>query len=106
MTNEEARKIIYDQWQAFLENYIDYGGISEAYKMAIKSLEKDIPKKPISKPDGFGLIIKLCPNCETPVYDPDWTISTKKVYFTRRCQNCGQLFTKLGKYIGTWEDDE
>ena len=81
-------------------------GYNKAIEMAIKALEKDIPKKPISKPDGFGLIIKLCPNCGTLVYDPDWTISTKKVYFTRRCQKCGQLFTKLGKYFGTWEDDE
>ena len=40
MTNEEAKKIIFNQWQAFLENYIDYGGISEAYKLAIKALEQ------------------------------------------------------------------
>ena len=35
MTNEEAKKIIYNQWQAFLDDNIDYAGISEAYKMAI-----------------------------------------------------------------------
>ena len=39
MTNEEAKKIIFNQWQSFLEDNIDYGGISEAYKMAIRSLE-------------------------------------------------------------------
>lgn len=39
MTNEEAKKIIFNQWQSFLEDNIDYGGISEAYKMAIKALE-------------------------------------------------------------------
>lgn len=79
---------------------------NEALDMAIKALEKDIPKKPISKPDGFGYILKVCPNCETVVHDPDWRISTQKEYFTRRCQNCGQLFTKLGEYIGNWEDEE
>lgn len=38
MTNKEAKKIIYNQWQAFLDDNIDYAGISEAYKMAIKAL--------------------------------------------------------------------
>lgn len=41
MTNEEAKKIIFNQWQAFLEENIDYGGISEAYKLAIKALDQD-----------------------------------------------------------------
>lgn len=40
MTNEEAKKIIFNQWQAFLEDNIDYGGVSEAYKMAMKALEQ------------------------------------------------------------------
>lgn len=39
MTNEQAIKILYSQWQEFLENNIDYAGISDAYKMAIKALE-------------------------------------------------------------------
>lgn len=46
MTNEEANKIIYQQWQEFLENNLDYAGISDAYKMAIKALKQidDIKK--------------------------------------------------------------
>ena len=40
MTNEKAKKIIFNQWQTFLEDNIDYAGISEAYKMAIKALEQ------------------------------------------------------------------
>ena len=100
MTREEAIDILKNDIEICTPNQ------EEAVDIAIRALEKDIPKKPISKPDGFGLKIKVCPNCGTPVYDPDWTISTKKVYFTKRCQNCGQLFTKLGKYIGTWEDNE
>lgn len=39
MTNEEASKIIYKEWQNFLEHNIDYAGISEAYKLAIKALQ-------------------------------------------------------------------
>ena len=41
MTREEAKKIIFYQWQSFLEHNIDYAGISEAYKMAIKALEQE-----------------------------------------------------------------
>ena len=41
MTREEAKKIIFSEWQSFLENNIDYAGISEAYKMAIKALEQE-----------------------------------------------------------------
>ena len=44
MTNEEASKIIYKEWQKFLEHNIDYAGISEAYKLAIKALEQTQPK--------------------------------------------------------------
>ena len=40
MLKEDAKKIIFNQWQAFLEDNIDYGGVSEAYKMAIKYLEQ------------------------------------------------------------------
>ena len=49
MTSEEAKEIIFNQWQSFLENYIDYGGISEAYKMAIKALEQQPNEDCISR---------------------------------------------------------
>ena len=41
MTNKEASEILYGQWQEFLENNLDYAGISDAYKMAIKALEQE-----------------------------------------------------------------
>ena len=49
MTNEEAKKIIFNQWQAFLDNYIDYGQTSEAYKLAIKALEQEPCEDTISR---------------------------------------------------------
>lgn len=42
MTNIEAKDKLYMEWQKYLENYIDYAGVSEAYKVAFKSLDKDI----------------------------------------------------------------
>ena len=41
MTREEAKEKMFKQWQEFLENNIDYAGISEAYKMAISALEQE-----------------------------------------------------------------
>ena len=42
MTNKEAKDKLYMEWQKYLENYIDYAGVSEAYKTAFKALDKDI----------------------------------------------------------------
>ena len=41
MTNEEAKEKLYMEWQKFLEDNIDYAGVSEAYKMAFKALEQE-----------------------------------------------------------------
>ena len=41
MTNKEAKEKLYMEWQKFLENNIDYAGISEAYKMAFEALEQE-----------------------------------------------------------------
>ena len=41
MTNKEAKEKLYMEWQKFLEDNIDYAGISEAYKIAFKALEQE-----------------------------------------------------------------
>lgn len=41
MTNKEAKEKLYMEWQKFLEDNIDYAGVSEAYKMAFKALEQE-----------------------------------------------------------------
>ena len=40
MTNKEAKEKLYMEWQKFLEDNIDYAGISKAYKTAFKALEE------------------------------------------------------------------
>ena len=42
MTNKEAKDKLYMEWQKYLENYIDYAGVSKAYKVAFKSLDQEI----------------------------------------------------------------
>ena len=39
MTNKDAIKILQEQQAKFNDEYIDYGGVNEAYKLAIKALE-------------------------------------------------------------------
>lgn len=41
MTREEASTILYKEWQRFLEDNLDYAGISDAYTMAINMLRQE-----------------------------------------------------------------
>lgn len=49
MTREEAKEKLYMEWQKFLEDNIDYAGISEAYKIAFKALEQEPCEDAISR---------------------------------------------------------
>jgi hypothetical protein len=54
MTIEVAKEKLYTEWQKFLEDNIDYAGVSEAYKMAFKALEQNVKlKKAIEKIDEW-----------------------------------------------------
>ena len=55
MTNKEAKEKLYIEWQKFLENNIDYAGISEAYKMAFKALNQEPCNDAISREDVINL---------------------------------------------------
>lgn len=49
MTNQEAKKKLYMEWQKFLEDNIDYAGISDAYKTAFKALDQEPCEDAISR---------------------------------------------------------
>ena len=60
--------------------------VQQAEDLAIKALEKQIPKKPIGKTDPmFGDSYIVCPNCENTVIVNPFTHSIFK-----HCPNCGQ----------------
>lgn len=44
MTREEAIKKLQKQKDRYLEEWVDYGGVAEAFDMAIKALE-ELPKR-------------------------------------------------------------
>ena len=88
MTNKEAIKIL-NAAKLMTEGISD---LSEACKMAISALEKQIPKKPIYQADGYydGELVYdtwLCPNCDT-AYDVDMDEHNY-------CPNCGQAIDWL-----------
>lgn len=56
MTNKEAKEKLYMEWQKFLEDNIDYAGVSEAYKMAFKALEQEPCEDAISRQEVLYLI--------------------------------------------------
>ncbi len=40
MTNKEAIRILNEQRNKFMDEWVDFGGVNEAYNMAISLLEK------------------------------------------------------------------
>lgn len=63
-----------------------YGADKCAFNIAIKALEKQVPKKPIEideKQDGlFYLLSFMCPACNEPVIG--------QPYKPKYCKHCGQ----------------
>ena len=78
MTNEEAIKTIEVTIAEVEWNYpMDY---AIAFEMAVSALEKQIPKKIVTK----GQFKQFCPNCNMELtYLDDYYIKT-------HCCNCGQ----------------
>ena len=66
MTKEEAKEKMFNQWQEFLENNIDYAGISEAYKMAISALEQEPCDDVVSR----QAVINLIKGCNSALEEP------------------------------------
>ena len=40
MTNKEAIRILNEQRNKFMDEWVDFGGVNEAYNMAIQALEE------------------------------------------------------------------
>ena len=86
MTNEEAKKEIkkFERCHYEKPNGDADLRVYEALAIAVESIDKQIPKKPIEK-DGWI----ACPNCE---------ISMSGRMYEPRCDNCGQALN--------WSEEE
>ena len=63
MTNEEATNILEHEKREFLDHFIDYGGVVEAYDMGIDALKRQIPVK-----SKIGYDRLLCGYCEKTIH--------------------------------------
>ena len=81
MTNKEAAALLEQQKNEFLEHYVDYSGVVQAYNMAINLLNKqDKPKMVVDISDMTKPLIHAhCPNCGRAVE-----------FAERYCHNCTQ----------------
>ena len=94
--NEAIKEVIFNMSKIGLNNKTAKR-VSEAKKMAIQALEKQIPKKPIMKQYFEDLEDEYlcCPTCGEILTDRI-PADNKTFYF--HCMNCGQKFD--------WSDEE
>lgn len=93
MTTEEAIKVIKEGERDFCEIYQSEclgktcnkceGSI--AYNMAIKALEKQIPKKPVEVRNEI-----VCPTCENYIDITDDDLYVYEIEPPKYCDECGQ----------------
>lgn len=95
MEIKEAIAKIEQQKLKFLENNIDYAGITEAYNMAIHALKKRQARKPhrneIKYPHAPNMTVVQCPSCRRRLRTKR-TMAKGDSY----CSDCGQKIE--------WED--
>ena len=98
MTNKEAKKKLYKEWQKFLEENIDYEGISEAYKMAFKALEQKPCDDAISRQVVLSMQYKI---------DDSATLSTRNVVNVDDIEDLPSIKPqeKTGHWIMPQQDD-
>lgn len=58
MTEQEAVQILNEQRNRFMDEYVDFGGVNEAFSKAIYSLQRQEPKTMTEYDDGWD-----CPSC-------------------------------------------
>ena len=83
MTEIEAKRIISNvllkEREKYFTSTLVYKELSEALEMAIKALEKQIPKKPLT--EYHCVLQRLCPSCGCEVSD---------IEYRKWSCNCGQ----------------
>ena len=82
MTNQEAVRILDEQRRRFMDEYVDFGGVNEAYNMAIDLLKKKEPQKVINRYAKWNSVLMgNCPKCNAVLHEFD---------NAKACGVCGQ----------------
>ena len=98
MTNEEARNIL------LTSVHPQTAEEAEAIGIAVKAVEKMIPKKPIKEPKelvlgGDVVTVLRCPNCDTyiGICDDNKRVDWNKTPFSECCRYCYQAIDWSGE---------
>lgn len=74
-----AAKIMESEKNRCLDEFIDYSNVTEAYKVAIESIQRRIAKPLIHTYMGEEVFLSLCPTCKALAINGQ-----------RFCNTCGQ----------------
>lgn len=69
MTNKEAIRILNEQRNKFMDEWVDFSGVNEAYNIAIQALKEQEAIKPSARDgaNGFGFVW-TCGACGEDLY--------------------------------------
>lgn len=85
MTNQEAVRILNEQRNKFMDEWVDFGGVNEAYNIAIQALKEH----EAVEPDVDSEETCICGNCGENV---GWYLAGSKepVRLGKYCPECGK----------------
>lgn len=88
MTNQEAIRILDEQRNKFMDEWVDFGGVNEAYNIAIQALKEQEAVEPTLIREGRNKNYNdyVCPRCDNEV-----------VYEQNYCSECGIPFLWEGR---------
>ena len=110
MTNQEAIRILNEQRNKFMDEWVDFGGVNEAYNMAINLLKEHLPNGKCvnececwdsayerGKQDALkeqesrwvSIPHKKDRVCERCGYDEPYKNAEKETMIYKFCPNCG-----------------
>ena len=78
MTNQEAIRILNEQRNKFMDEWVDFCGVNESYNMAIQALKEQEAVEPIPPNDESDLW--RCGNCNHQLF---------RCTHQRYCEMCG-----------------
>ena len=67
MTNQEAIRILNEQRNKFMDEWVDFGGVNEAYNMAVNLLKEQEAVKP-----RVSCVEQRCGNCNKIIEMDGW----------------------------------
>ena len=96
MTNQEAVRILNEQRNKFMDEWVDFGGVNEAYNIAIQALkEQEVPK--------WRLCSEELPETNDEVLITYTVFGNKKKRFVETASYCDDVDGE-GHWNSVWDE--